>query len=667
MASKITLTWVSVPVEDTELIIFDSLRSTVNMSEVFKIARTQVGETPLNSDLNAMMFRYAKSFGLDYNTTNLYVVSNDYEAKTTTITANNITSVFSVISNTTGGAITTSLDNDDPIETFDIESVVISESDINACENVKITITTSELADSLESPITKTITENPFEIDIERSDLISINVLKDVYNARSEISVPKLLSTYFDIQVINTPSLASVNVNKSFTYVLGFDLEYSIDNVDWQESKNFNSVPVGSHTIYIRDSIGCSIEIPFEVDEFTPNLADYDGICEVSNINSIRYKYCQDWSIYPKTSRNTLSFEENIDVRNNSFLQLFQTNDTVRTQIKTNYKNISAKIISSLGEETNLDVVQRSANMGISDVRDGETVDYTYMGSNYVAVTFKNGYTYDSTTLEELNAYNLGETLPDWLNIGDYVNIEGAGWYEVLDLAYTNDANAIVLNLLSDEFYLSHGTKKITSVYNAVDYERYEFDIDFSTYNGYYKVQIDITDDVFEDRQYLSEWLHIKEEHKNTYLIKAYNSVFNEINFSTGYYTILRLPYAKKLEWSPNTERDIYVTDTNTVSIESKYRSFWVLSLKPLPSAMAEKVVLILSQDRLFIDEVNYVNENEPESKKVGGQYQISAELVESNYVFDSNLGKGVSEVTTYEGIPLAIYDDAPGLLFVED
>lgn len=662
--SSILLEFTGKPSLGSSFSIHDGLTS-INMVEVFENVRygQYTAEIDSNIDPRFTASNYADAFNLDHNLVGLYTVS--VFGETVIITANNPLSQFSVaISNPD---ISTVIDNVAPPEEFTIDNVLIEEASSNPCDYVKLTVTTSEQADTLSSPVIRYPNTNPFSFETLRKDVIDIYVLKLQLNDSTQLSIPKLLTSFFNVQVLNTPSLASISINNSYTYVLNIALEYSIDGINWQTSKNFNSLPEGDYTAYVRDDIGCSIELPFTVDAFTPNVVDYDGICEVSNLNSIRYKTVEDWDINPRNIENTLSFEEKVRVRNDAFLQLFQTNDVARTQIKTNYSTIEAKIIDKYNTETVLDVVKRSSNMSVTDVRDGETSDYLYNGANYVAITFKNGKTYDPITLIENGDYNLGENLPEWMNADDYVNVQGAGWFKVLDIVYTNNANAIIINVLSNEFALAHGIKKVSSVYNIVDYERYEFDINFGVYEGFYKVQIDVSDETFGSKQYVSEWLSIKDEHKNTHLIKAYNSVFNEINFGTGYYTVLRIPYVENIKWKPNTENDLYVTDTNTVNLEYKYRSFWDMNLRPIPTAMAEKITMVLGQDRLFIDGVNYVLESEIESKQIGGQHQLKASLVKSNYVFDSNLGKGVSENTTYEGIPLAIDDDAPGLLFVED
>ena len=537
------------------------------------------------------------------------------------------------------------------------------------CSNVKLTATTSEQADSISSPFTQVVSTNPFIFNLDRkSEEQTITFLKDEKTVTQKIRIPLLLSSYFVIDKVGTPANAAISVEKlpPISFSTPLIIEYSIDNVNWQTSGYFNGITEGDYTLYIRDNIGCATTKSFSIDAFTPNLLDYDGICDVSNLNSIRYKENVVWNdtILP-TPYNTLSFEEDVRNPNKSFTQPFNKEDVIRTQIKTNYETLSAKIIDVNGTEAPLSISRMTANMDITDVRDAYILETQYNGTGYTSVKYSGGMVYDPITLAGTTDYNLGENVPSWMNIDDYINIEGVGWYKVLDVVYSVNAYVLIVNLLSSDFPIPlNTTKKVTSVYNAVDWESYEFEINFATYQGYYKVQIDVSDDNFGSKSYLSEWLNIKERHAGVFLIEAYNTENNEINYSTGFTIKLRLPKLMDLVWSPSTEQDIYVTDTNTVPLENKYRGFWEITSNVLPSAMAEKLTLILLQDRLFINGISYQTEGEVTANTIGSQYQIKANLVKSDYVFDSNSNKGLGIVTVADTL-LSISQDG-GFLFVD-
>ena len=665
MASKITITFNSQPAIDTALIINDDINLSGNLSETFKALRTQQGESTTNVNVVNSAWNYGLALGIDYNVTSLYTIA--WVGNIVTITANNANSSFVIISNTTGGAVTTSIDNTTPQPVFSINSLEISEA-VSPCDNFKATVTTSTQADSITSPFSQVVTSNPFVFESSRQNsTITVTLEENGVSDSFFIRVPLLLASYFKINKVGTPSNAAISVEKlaplNLTNLL--NIEYSLDDIIWQSSGYFNNLRAGDFTLYIRDQIGCNTTKTFSIGEFTPNVLDYNGIAEISNLNSIRYKLNESWSAnVPKTADNTLSFEEALRLPNYGFTQPFIKDDIITTQIRTNYKNITAKLIDDANNEVELLVSKKTANMNITDVRDVNISSVTYNGAEYVAIKYSGGKTYNPITLAEESDYDLGEGVPEWINKDDYLNIQGVGWYKVLDIVYSVDAYVVVINLLNGDIPFVVATTKASTVYNALDYENYEFEINFLNYEGFYKVQVDLQDDGFGSEQYLSEWLSIKEEHLDTILIEAYNTENNEINYNTGIKNKLRVKLAEDIQWKPNSEIEVYVTDTNTVNLDTKYRGFWNLSMHPLPTVMAEKLVLFLLQDRLFINTVNYISEGEPESNPVGGQYQIKANLVKSNYVYELYSGKGEITIET-TGIPLSINPDG-GFLLVE-
>jgi len=206
----------------------------------------------------------------------------------------------------------------------------------------------------------------------------------------------------------------------------------------------------------------------------------------------------------------------------------------------------------------------------------------------------------------------------------------------------------------------------VQSVYNVVDFERYEFSFAALLLSGYYHIKVETTDTNFTNKSFTSEWLWVQEKHQKHFLIDYYNSVNNEINYSTGIRHRIRIPYVFQLKWKPNNTQDLYVTDQNTILLESRVREFYSFNAAPLPTAMAQKVVLALSLDRLFIDGQSYLMEGEPEATPFGDTnlYQVKATLVKADYVFDTN-SNIVNQDIVIDGVPLAIIPNQKGMLFI--
>ena len=675
MNSIIRIKFNSIPAVDTVFSFSDSL-SGVTLSETFKVLRSIGGEATIHdTELVTNASNYSNAISLDYNWTSLYNVGVFLDTDgfyVVTILANNVNSQFTLVSNTTAGALTYEIENS-VLNNFEIDTVTISEADSTPCDNVKITVATIDQADAITLPISQAVTTNPFVFEVLRSASITkIRMNKGSVVDEKSIIVPKLLSGDFLVDIYNTPTTGNMQVFRVASQGL-LVFEYSINNVDWQSNTNFTNLSVGNYTLYIRDNIGCSITIPFEITGFEPSIIDYDAIAEVSNLNPIRFKDNVDWANCGtvKNVDNTLSYEENSFINQRNFVQKFQLCDTVNTQVKTNYENVTAKLIDCNDNETELTVEQRTTNLNQTDVRDAVMINIT--GSEnynfYVGLKYGSGNTYDPITLAQNGTYI--SDLPNFIDAGEYISISTFGWFQILDVIRLNGESVLVLSELSNNvnFNFLGESVIVSSTYNILDYERHEFAIDFSGFDeGYYKVQIDLQDDNFGTKQFLSEWIDLKEVHNNCHVITYQNSENNEINFNTGFTGILRIPYVNQLKYSPNEEQDIYVTDNNTILLDTKIRDFYSFSLKQLPTKMAQKITLVTSMDRLFIDGLSYIKVGELEVTPIGStnEYLVKGNLVRANYVFNATEFVTNSEQITNSGTPLSISSDAHGLLYID-
>lgn len=677
MASTVTLTFNNQPSVDEVISFTDSLTGTA-ISFTFKTARTATGEVKIGTNVYGTAQNLYNAFQIDYNNTSLYSTLMEILPNLVlTITANNAASQFTLNSNTADPDIEDDINNVSDPGTFTIDTVVVSEAGTDPCDNVKFTVTTSEQSDSISSPIEQSVGSNPFVFEVARSENIKLIFNKGSDSASVKYRVPLLLSANIEVDVVNSPSGAAVTIIRSYplsnigdvNLVFPMTFTYSLDGTNYQSSNSWSGIEAGDYTAYIKDNLGCETTVDFTVDEFTANLVDYEDVFEVSNINPIRYKKVETWANCgtQKTVENTLSHEENTPINNRNFVQWWQTCDTdIVTQVKTNYDTVTAKLIDCDGAETSLTVTKKTNNMDITDVRDGTI---TVNNSNQIGVYFGSGTTYDSTTLASNGTYNIGQSLMDWINEGDYINIVGIGWVQVTSIASpTTDIPFYVAytSATNDGFFTEpYPTLKITTVYNVANFERYEFSMDCTLLDGFYQIQIDGTDATATAVQFLSEWQHIKTAHNQHYVLEYYNTENNEINYATGVTFKLRLPYHVALKWKPNEEQDIYITDTQTIPLNNRVRKLYEMTLKPLPTAMAQKVVLALSQDRVFINGVNYVKEGETDITPIGATntYLVKATLVQGNYVFDSTTA---TVETLNSGTALAIDANTPGLLFVD-
>jgi len=798
MATNIEITFNSLPTVDTVLSITDSYTG-LTYIETFKASRTAIGECAIGSFVSETAQNYQNAFNNDYNASLLYTTQLVvFPIAKLTITAVNPNTQFSIASNTTSGAVTTSIDNVTPPTVFSFTEILVNPASVGTiCDDVEFSVETNEQSDNILFPINQAVSTNPFVFEYPRLGNITIEMEKDGSTILQKYRIPKLLSSYIDIQLVNTPNSASVtavrlspltdnetpsaifpltfqysifgvsgniinngtfdtdtgwtkqagwtisggtanfignlggnrNIYQSvFTVGKTYELTYtvlnfvsggirnvtnpspilrtadgtytetfvannsnlflkgeiggelSIDNVivkdlnaelyPYQNSNSWSGIPVGEYSLGVKDNLGCEIFIPFTIDAFTPNLLDYDAVLEVSKVNSLQFKENEAWANcgIRKNITNTLSYEEDVKINNRSYKQLFQQCDTIRTQIKSNYTTNEAKLVNCDGVETTITVTKATENLNITDVRDG-TIFIKF--GNQIAVEFLAGNTYDPITLVQNGSYNLNGDLMQWINIGDYINIEGAGWCyitTILPPSQVSNAYTVVTTTLNNGLFTDLDVVKITSVYNAVDYDRYEFEIDMNALSGDYYVKLNMSDSTFGSKEYISEWFNVATEQECHHLIDYYNTKNNEINYATGITFRLRIPYIKNLKWQPEIdENEIYVTDTRTVLLESRIREAYEITFMPLPTAMAQKLVLALSHDKLQIDGLNYIKNDEPEVEPYGttNLYSVKCTIVRSDYVFDNTGGTTAGEVILGAGQTFEIDGNASGLLYI--
>lgn len=597
-----------------------------------------------------------------YNQTNKYTVNANYTDSSIIIIDNTDTLTFTENANNTGGRLTLSVNNR-PLETvIQITDVVVSESATNPCSNVDVTITTNIQADSLGGTISQPVNSNPFTVTYSRD---SINDITIVTNEGSnmdvrKIFVPQINSSNFDLDILLSPNNNTITVVNDFNKELSISIQYSIDNIFFYNSSSFSGVIDSIGSVYIKDNAGCSFSLPFEITGFEPNVYERVAISTISEQNSLIW--VNNYNII-----NTLSYKENTSINSRDFKQLFQKNDGIlRQQLRSSYTNIDISLIDCQGNETSIPVIKKSSNIGITDVRDINIQNLFYLGETYVGVKYVSGNTYDPITLQSNGDYFLGSLTPSFMEINDYLQVEGAGWYRVKDKVFNDNIQYLVLDVLLTDFPIEvNQTLKGTAVYNQQNYELYEFSIDLSTLDGDYYLKHISTDDDFETVEDTTEYFNVSEKQERTYKLDYYNSENNETNYSTGIRNIIRIPYEITLTYSPSDTQDVYLTDTNAVNIESTFRDFYTLNTENIPLGFVRKIGLAVSNDRLFLEGLSLLKNKEIETERIGATnlYKMQIEFIRSNYAFVSISDDG--SITLPSGNPLNINDSSQGLLFV--
>ncbi|MDI6033981.1 hypothetical protein QLS91_12945 [Flavobacterium sp. LB2P84] len=352
-----------------------------------------------------------------------------------------------------------------------------------------------------------------------------------------------------------------------------------------------------------------------------------------SPINSIRMAETVQWGIYkPKTVGNTLSFQEN-GINKKDFFQLYQFNDAVRNQFKSSFSTHEITINGCDGSITNILPKQRTDNLNVLDYRTAKknSVD------GFLVVYFGSGSILEYGTNAFIESYNLYQFLPDWITPSKNIEVDGFGEVSIDKIIWLEDQAIYAVKTFTSYSNLIETTTKVKSVYNKFDYDIFEFDIDFSLFpKGKYQIKIKATDAIFQEVNYCSERISLKEVHENTHHVIYENDKNNQINYGWGIQHMMRLECETELKYSPDGENEVHKTDNDTILLNATNFESYEMELSPLPTAMAIKSTSAFSLSSLFVDTRSYVSDSKPTIDKLvnSNLYDFKVKMTLSNKPF---------------------------------
>lgn len=677
--SKITIQFISIP-NNNYTVNFGETSLSLSFLEKFKPARTQsnqvaiptsspfdIGtpEEPLIIDSwnGTCAQNFKNAFNLDYNATNLFTVltflSVDNDGLgTVAIQANYPNAVFTYIDDGLG-VLNVTIENEAEEMPFEITDIEVSESS-TPCTHVQIAVTTSELATIVESPVSiNPNTDNPIVFEVLRGQSTTIG-LKNAsgFTILDLFRAPMILnSSNFDFNILNSPNGATISIINNtpvFSNQISLEIEYSLNNEDWQTSNVFTGLENGDYTLYVRDQFGCSFTYDFNVNE----SAIYIPHFYLSKSNSIRYaqRIVFGYSGNYKNDENTLSCEENVILPWKA-QQLFQSADKRITQFQSNYSTLTAKVIREDLSEAVIPIIKKSNNIGLKDKRDAIKYDF---GDGKTGIYFLAGNIYDYDTGVANGTHALNGTLPEWAIVGNYINI-GLAWFVIEQKLYVEEKNADVI-VISEVFSGVDTPIIVSCIYNIFNYEIYEFEIDFADYlEQKIRVKLICEDDNFETITHLSEEIYVKVRHEDTLDIQYWNEDNNDVFYATGIRHGIRIPFYKN-EAKDNEESENHTTDTNVVLLSAELYEGGNIVFEPLTTEMWRKLKIALSHEIVFIDGVQYVKNGDFESEgplEDTNLYVLTAKMIKSGKGYNSRGNSILSGSSNQTEIPGLIEGDA--------
>lgn len=357
---------------------------------------------------------------------------------------------------------------------------------------------------------------------------------------------------------------------------------------------------------------------------------------EISQLNSLRFVKEQDWNTttnIPNVS-NTLSYQES-GLNHYDYYQLFQLNDKIKIQFKSNYDDHNIEMKHCVGSNIDLgDINQMTNNLGHKDRRTCKIRPYGQ--SQQTVLYFGEGDVLDYDNGTTIDDYDLGQKLPEWMKIGqEFIYIQGTYTENAIALGVVWLEEVQMYGVLTDiQQPQAEVSGQIKLIYDLEDYEIYEFDIEFSLYPaGKYQVEISAFGSGIEDLIVLSERIDLQEKHNDTHLIICSNDQNNQVNYFWSIEHLMRIPFETQMSYSPNGKNEIHKTDNRSYFVNSENFEVWKVEFVPMPTAMAIKLVASLSLSNIKVDSRNFVLEEKPEVEKLedSNLYKVSASMILSH------------------------------------
>ena len=584
---------------------------------------------------------YVKSFNIDYNGSGIFDVSR--VSNVVTIEALNPEYGFGGV--TSFGDVTIIISNGATPTSITVTPTITP--NINPCISYDVSFLTSVLADKwyLNDVLMESgNTDNPIEVDLLRGvsyrfifeHLSGSRVYYPSLGQPTYVYIRKLLADNFSAEIEQSLNGATVTINEAdLSYpisVLSLVLQYSLNDVDYVSSNVFSGQDVGNYTMYIKDQYGCKVSFDYTVSALSVNTP-YLFISKANSINfieSVEWDNCNTF----KTDENTLSIQSISDINYCENI-LFQTCDKITIQFHSNFLTQTLTLRDELLNETNINILKMSANLGRFESMD--CVCYGY-SSTQLGIYFDSGKTYDEVGAD-LSTYTLNGNLPDFAIIGQYINVEnGVGYHRIADVIYDSNLRKKVI-LINFEYSDVPFNTSCKSLYNLLDFEVYQFEIDWNIYGeGLYDLILFNSDPNLGDVYHQSENILIKDTHDKTLAIRYYNTNNRDIFYLYGQENFIRVPYLD-VSGIVIDDSDINIGDLITDLVNSSVNEGDEFEFDEMIKEQMRKLTIALSCEYVFINGVGYVKNGSFEVEPIKGTnlYKLTASMIKTNNNYNNN------------------------------
>ena len=431
-----------------------------------------------------------------------------------------------------------------------------------------------------------------------------------------------------DIQLNVSLGLGSSNlvINLNNVEIDNLDLEYSINGVDWFSSNIFEIDESGNYTAYIRDKFGCSHTKQFDVDE----IKGREDYLEIPKSNAIPFVLIQsideektfnnDENLFQCDNLSPFAYSEDV---------LFQKKDRPALQIKSSYKTLEVYLRRE--DETQQEILMSKKSSNLSKFEKLDCVAYSH-SSERLAVYFQSGNTYNESGIVN-GTHELQGNLPDFARIGNYVEIDNLGTFQISSILIDYDINKKII-IFEEEYTDEQIETSASSIYDILPFEIYEHYFDFKNLEeGYYDVYVKATSNSGLVKEYLSENIFIKENHEQTFSIHYYGSDNKDLFYKYGLINQLRAKYSD-LERYIKDESEINVNDDLAQLIKSFLNFGYKFSFENLTTKQLDILTTAFSSESVFVNGIGYIKDGSPTPEKTENTniYNLEMNMLKTNF-----------------------------------
>ena len=421
-------------------------------------------------------------------------------------------------------------------------------------------------------------------------------------------------------------SSLSVVVSFTNTDTSNLGIQYSKDDITYQNSNTIEIDEPGVYDIYVKDKFGCKKSKQIEVVGSELNRDDYVYISKGNAINFVELQEVDD--IYSfKNDSNSFQCQELATFKYSGNLMVNKL-DVISFQIKSNYEKIEMYFRNEKEEIIPLELTKKSNNLDNFYSCDSNL----YSNENgKLAMYFESGNVYNSLG-DVIGTHELDGDLPEFGKIGNNVQVSGFGLLKISSISIDYDLNKTTL--IFDQEYLGEDIEVVVvSVYDLLPYEIYE---DYFKFNkledGLYDFYIKVTNSKGGTREFQSYNIELSDKHEDTLSIHYYNTSNRSLFYEYDLVNQLRVTYCRAYRFN-NQESEININDNSSESITSVLNFGYTFVFEDLTTKQSESLSLALSCESVFINGIGYVKSDDISltNQENTNVYSLEVNMLETN------------------------------------